>query len=98
MEGIEEPKTAEEKATVNEESNIYDEAQDYLARAVFPAGSTKQDKCIIRKRAKRFKLIEKMVMCDGCHEWYYEQCEVILVGAWTNPDLKWYCGLCKLNV
>ena len=37
-----------------------------------------------------------MVMCDGCHEWYHEQCEVIPIAAWTDPALKWYCGLCKL--
>ena len=44
------------------------------------------------------KVEEKMVMCDGCHEWYHEQCEVIPIAAWNDPDLKWYCGLCKLAV
>ena len=65
MERIEEPKAAEEKANVNEESDIYDEAQDYLVRAVFPAGSTKQDKCIIHRRVKRFKLIDGVLHYKG---------------------------------
>ena len=30
---------------------------------------------------------EKM-MCDGCHEWYHEQCEVVPVAAWTNLTLS----------
>ena len=32
------------------------------------------------------------MMCDGCHEWYDEQCEVIPAAAWANPDLKRHSG------
>ena len=61
METVEEPKAAEEKDnTIIEESdnNVYEELQDYLARGLYPTGSTKQDKCIICKRVKNFKLID----------------------------------------
>ena len=51
--------------------------------------------CYCRLAAKEG---ERMVMCDGCHEWYHEQCEVVPVAAWTNPDSKWHCGLCKCVV
>ena len=51
--------------------------------------------CHCRLAAKEGK---KMVMCDGCHEWYHEQCKVVPVAAWTNPDSKWHCGFCKCVV
>ena len=35
--------------------------------------------------------VQKMLeLQEKLHEWYHEQCEMVLVGAWTDPDLKWY--------
>lgn len=70
VERAKEPHAAEEKAdrNVTEESdntNVYEELQDYLGKGIYPAGSSKQDKCIIRKRARNFKLIDGVLHYQG---------------------------------
>ena len=36
----------------------YDEVQDYLANGTYPEGATKAGKAVIRKRAKKFQLVD----------------------------------------
>ena len=41
-----------------EEITNYDEVQDYLANGTYPEGATKAVKGVIRKRAKKFQLVD----------------------------------------
>ena len=36
----------------------YDQVQDYLANGTYPPGATKAEKGVIRKRAKKFQLVD----------------------------------------
>ena len=44
------------KLEVAEDKNdVYDITLNYIARGRYPLAATKQDKCVIRKRAKQYK-------------------------------------------
>jgi hypothetical protein len=36
----------------------------------------------------------RMIACDGCGEWYHEECIDIPSSVWTDPSNKWICHLC----
>ena len=36
----------------------YDQVQDYLANGTYPPGATKAEKGVIRKRAKKFQIVD----------------------------------------
>ena len=50
--------------TKNEET-IYKELHLYLSTSQYPPGSSKQEKCIIRKRAKNFKIVDGILHYKG---------------------------------
>ena len=41
-----------------DEIKIYDEVYDYLFNSSYPEGASKAEKCVIRKRAKKFQLVD----------------------------------------
>ena len=42
----------------SEELRIYDEAESYLANGSYPVSATKMEKGVIRKRAKKFHIVD----------------------------------------
>jgi len=44
--------------TENDEIMIYDEVQDYLVNGSYPQSATKVDKGVIKKRTKKFLLVD----------------------------------------
>lgn len=40
------------------EATIYHELQGYLTQQCYPAGATKHEKCVIRKRAQSFQMVD----------------------------------------
>ena len=42
----------------SEELRIYDETESYLANGSYPVSATKMEKGVIRKRAKKFHLVD----------------------------------------
>ena len=53
------------KKDIKSEESIYEEVHLYLSECCYPPDSTKQDKCIIRKRAKNFQLIDGILHYRG---------------------------------
>lgn len=41
-----------------DEMTNYDQVQDYLANGTYPPGATKAEEGVIRKRAKKFQLVD----------------------------------------
>ncbi len=54
----EEDQADDEPQTDVEERRQYEELQAYLLRADYPPGATKAEKGVIRKRSKRFVLVD----------------------------------------
>ena len=53
------------KKEIKSEESIYEEVHLYLSEHCYPPDSTKQDKCIIRKRAKNFQLSDGILHYKG---------------------------------
>ena len=53
------------KKEIKSEESTYEEVHLYLSEHCYPPDSTKQDKCIIRKRAKNFHLIDGIIHYKG---------------------------------
>ena len=70
-----------------EDSRIYDEVQRYLTDGTYPEGAEKPDKAVIRKRSKKFEVV------DGCLMYKDKrQGRDILrqVSHFHHPHLKWW--------
>ena len=39
---------------------------------------------------------ERMVECQGCHEWYHDTCVPIPEIIFTNQTVEWFCPSCRL--
>ena len=37
----------------------------------------------------------KMIQFADCQEWFHEECMRIPILAWTDPNYKWACEICK---
>ena len=57
----EEPKTKESKS----EETIYIECENYLGKRRYPAGASKLEKAVIRKRAKNFQIVDGILHYKG---------------------------------
>ena len=68
MDNIDKPNTTEEKANIvikDSNNNVHEEATALSSKGLYSTGSTKQDKCTIRKRARHFKLIDGVLHYHG---------------------------------
>ena len=36
----------------------------------------------------------RMAQCDGCQEWFHEECETIPASVWKQKRRKWLCSIC----
>ena len=37
----------------------------------------------------------RMIQCDGCTEWYHEECINAPSSVWMNTNSTWYCCACS---
>ena len=56
---------AVEASNSKNEETIYEELHLYLSTNQYPHGSNKQEKCIIRKRAKNFQIVDGIFHYKG---------------------------------
>ena len=56
---------AVEASTTKNEEAIYEELHLYLSMSQYPPGSSKQEKCIIRKRTKNFQIVDGILHYKG---------------------------------
>lgn len=49
----------------SEQGESYSEIENYLTRSEYPEGSTKAEKGAIRKRAKKFRMVDGLLHYTG---------------------------------